>query len=344
VTIMEEYFLRRISGISEKKAKNILEQVYYRINELEEDTGYTEIQFAKDVKEIYKEHLKDEQLNWDEENNMNVHIVFGNNTLGALKQSLRDSIIEKESKIITFSDHFSIGPVWHLDSEIGITKRYEWLKNHINFENEDISKYQKKFNKACLDIKTIPKHIPIYIWIGESSDEQTGLRYVLHLLNNKPNDIILINKNTANQEISSNIEIGNLHNVGEIDPKTLKIIYDKNRENTLSIKERNLIQKEWETLSERQEVLRIWRKGKLYSVKENLYDVDIIKVIENIHNNQKSKDFVSALKAIGEVLGILEYQIWDRFLEYRIRQLMSKGTLEFKGIPKGMRFYSIKLK
>lgn len=124
----------------------------------------------------------------------------------------------------------------------------------------------------------------------------------------------------------------------------MKIIYDKNRENTLSIKERKLIQREWETLSDRQEVLRVWRKGKLYSVKENFYDDDILKVIQNIHNNQKSKDFVSALKVIGNVLEILEYQIGDSFLEYRIRQLMSKGTLEFKGIPKGMRFYSVKLK
>lgn len=273
------------------------------------------------------------------------NIVFGENTTGALKQALRDSIIEKESKIITFLDDFSIGPVWHLDSEIGITKRYEWLKNHINFEeNKDITKFHNNFNNACLEIKTIPKNIPIIIWIGESSDEQTGLRYVLQLLKNKANDIILINKNTANQELSSNIEIGNWNVLGGIDPKTLKIIYNKNRENTLSIKERKLIQREWETLSDRQEVLRVWRKGKLYSVKENFYDDDILKVIQNIHNNQKSKDFVSALKVIGNVLEILEYQIGDSFLEYRIRQLMSKGTLEFKGIPKGMRFYSVKLK
>lgn len=90
--------------------------------------------------------------------------------------------------------------------------------------------------------------------------------------------------------------------------------------------------------------MRIWRKGKLYSVNENIYDNHILKVIQNIHNDQKSKDFVSALKVIGEVLRILEYQIVDRFLEYRIRQLLNKGTLEFKGIPKGMRFYSVKLK
>jgi hypothetical protein len=167
---------------------------------------------------------------------------------------------------------------------------------------------------------------------------------LIHLLKNKPNDIILINKNTANQEISGNAKIGNPRDLGEIGPKTLKIIYDKNRENTLSIEERNILQREWETLSDSQEVLRIWRKGKLYSVNENIYDNHILKVIQNIHNDQKSKDFVSALKVIGEVLRILEYQIVDRFLEYRIRQLLNKGTLEFKGIPKGMRFYSVKLK
>lgn len=342
--MMEEYILRRVGGVSEKEAKNILEQVFYRLDELEEDTDYTEIQFAKDVKKVFKEHLKDEHLNWDENNYRDVHIVFGAHTTGALKQSLRDSIIEKKSKIISFSEHFSIGPVWHLDSEIGITKRYEWLKNHINFEDEDISKYQINFNNAWMEIKTIPKHIPIIIWIGESSNEQTGLGYVLQLLKNKPNDIILINKKTANQEISSNTDIRYVYEKGGMNPKTLKTLYDKNRENTLSIKERKLIQKEWETLSDRQEVLRIWQKGKLYSVKENFYDDVIFKVIKNIHNNQKGKDFVSTLKVVGDVLGILENQIWDRFLEYRIRQMMSKGTLEFKGIPKGMRFYSVKLR
>ncbi|WML29220.1 hypothetical protein RCG24_14630 [Neobacillus sp. OS1-32] len=64
---------------------------------------------------------------------------------------------------------------------------------------------------------------------------------LIHLLKNKPNDIILINKNTANQEISGNAKIGNPRDLGEIGPKTLKIIYDKNRENTLSIEERNIL-------------------------------------------------------------------------------------------------------
>lgn len=290
------------------------------------------------------ENLKEGHNNWDEVNYKNVHIVFGEYTLGALKQAFRDSIVEKESKIIALSDYFSIGPVWHLESKIGITKRYEWLKKHINFEDENITKYLNNFNNACLEIKTIPKNIPVSIWISESSDEQTGLRYVLHLLRNKPNDIILMNKNTVNQERMLNIEFENLHELPEIHPKKLKIIYDKNRKNTLSAKERNLIEGEWETLSNKHEVLRILQEGKLYSVKENLYDADILKIIQQIHNNQENKDFVSAIKVIGDVKRILEPQIWDKFIEYRIRELMNNGTLEFKGIPKGMRFYSVRLK
>jgi hypothetical protein len=36
--------------------------------------------------------------------------------------------------------------------------------------------------------------------------------------------------------------------------------------------------------------------------------------------------------------------VGDAFLEYRLRTLINNGVFDIKGVPKGMRYYSVKLK
>ncbi|WP_422698388.1 DUF3658 domain-containing protein [Desulfofarcimen acetoxidans] len=43
------------------------------------------------------------------------------------------------------------------------------------------------------------------------------------------------------------------------------------------------------------------------------------------------------------MLAHLRQYIGDLFLEYRIRHLIYNGVFQIKGIPKAMRYYSVKL-
>ncbi|MCG3421024.1 DUF3658 domain-containing protein [Oceanobacillus sp. GSFE11] len=53
---------------------------------------------------------------------------------------------------------------------------------------------------------------------------------------------------------------------------------------------------------------------------------------------------MKAARLIGEVYGHIDNNVGDPFLEYRVRTLIYGGFFEVKGIPKAMRYYSIKLK
>lgn len=220
------------------------------------------------------------------------------------------------------------------------------VKNHINIDEEVMDKYQVNFNNTIININAIPQNVPIKIWIGDNSHEQTALRYVLHLLREKTNNIILINTTTnyKNQFHISEIEYLPLH-TGEIAPEKLRLIYEKSSVVIpLSQEERKKFENQWEELSTKHQVLRIWTNKEICSVDEDFYDDYIINTVRNMHNEVKSKDFMKSARVIGEVIGNVNQYIGDQFVEYRVRHLIMNGVFEIVGIPKAMRFYSVKLR
>jgi len=339
-----------VKKLSEDEVKFFLFQLLFRINMVEE-TKYSDEQFTEDLKKIYNDFLnyKSTKITNENENENDykvVHIVFGDSPSGSLKMVLRDMELQITEKVISFSDLFSIGPVWKLHEEIGLTKRYEWLKNHINIDEEVMDKYQVNFNNTIININAIPQNVPIKIWIGDNSHEQTALRYVLYLLREKTNNIILIDTTTnyKNQLHISEIEYLPLH-TGENTPEKLKLIYEKNSAvKPLSQEERKKFEDQWEELSTKHEVLRIWTNTEICSVDEDFYDDYIINTARNLHNEQKNKDFMKSARVIGEVIGNLNQYIGDQFVEYRVRHLIMNGVFEIEGIPRAMRFYSVKLR
>ncbi|WP_342543751.1 DUF3658 domain-containing protein [Paenisporosarcina sp. FSL H8-0542] len=54
--------------------------------------------------------------------------------------------------------------------------------------------------------------------------------------------------------------------------------------------------------------------------------------------------FYEKARVIGEAIGNLIQYIGDQFVKYRVRHLIMNGVFEIEGIPKAMRFYSVKLR
>ncbi|MGG3927136.1 DUF3658 domain-containing protein [Metabacillus fastidiosus] len=111
----------------------------------------------------------------------------------------------------------------------------------------------------------------------------------------------------------------------------------------MSQKERKKFEEEWEELSTKKEVLRIWKTGEIHSVDEDYYDDYIINTVRELHNERKDKEFIKSARVIGQVVGYLNQYIGDLYIEYRIRHLIMNGVFEIQGVPKAMRFYSVKL-
>ncbi|MGX1195230.1 DUF1835 domain-containing protein [Metabacillus sp. SLBN-84] len=272
-----------------------------------------------------------------------IHIVFGTSVSGSLKFVLKEMGIEKEDKVISFGEMFSIGPVWKLHENNGLQSRFEWMKRCVSEEYGEW--YKQDVEKAFNQIEAIPKGTHITIWTSNNAHEQTGLRFISYLLKDKSMDIDLINTADEYKEILE-VKKGKyvpLH-TGEIPPEKLQVLYEQGHAKFVKDHDRVDLEKEWLALSDGQETLRIWRNGGLQSVPEDYYDDFMIITAKKLQSKTKTKDFMKSARLIGEVLGHLQQYVGDSFLEYRLKKLIEAGIFESEGSLLAMRFYSVRLK
>jgi hypothetical protein len=314
---------------TEDEVKSLLFHMLLRINmaqETEQD------QLVIDLKNTYQnfvEYKRSQALT--EKTYEAVHILFGDSASGSLKMTLKERDVG-DAKVLAFSDVFSIGPIWKLHEERGIHHRYEWLENHILFEGDELAECHERFNETISEIEAIPDHIPITIWVGGNAHEQTALRYVLYLLKGKQNVLYIMNT-THSHTLDT----------GELSPEKMGMMYE-HVSAPLNKEQRIAYEEEWQELSATQEVLRIWENGEIKRVREDYFDEYIIHTAEKLHKELENHGFMKSARLIGEVLGHVEQYIDDGYFEYRVRYLIMNGVFEIKGVPKAMRFYSVKRK
>ncbi|MBB6447874.1 DUF1835 domain-containing protein [Bacillus benzoevorans] len=335
---MIEKLYQSIEKLSGSEARNLLINMMIKIKNMRESKDLQE-ELLGELYSLYDEALGVSQSKMEIAFNT-VHIACGESTAGTLRYGLG-----RGNKVIGIPEFFSIGSIWELHKDVGRKHRYEWLKDHINMEMDYLEEeYERKITKTLEEIDAIPGDVPIVIWTADNAEEQTGMRYFMYLLKEKPNDVLLINTSLAYQELFVVHDDQYFHHTGTIYPEQLKEMYKKNVAKLLSVEERDRYQREWILLTESKEVLRIWQNKQITFVNESHFDSFIITAIQKLHAEQGHKDFILAAKIIGEVLGLLKGSVFDAFLEYRIRELVYNGVFEIKGIPKDMRSYSVRVK
>jgi hypothetical protein len=346
-----EEMRNKIQKLHDGEAKSLLFQIFLRMNLLKE-TEYTCDQFLHDVEKIYKtiDHVTNNQSGLKEEDDYKrVHILFGASPAGSLKVALK-KMGTKEEKVLSFWDMFSIGPVWRLHETSGEESRFDWIKTVMNDKYEEFQDYKQQFQNTVHQIMSISEDVPITIWVAENAHEQTGLRYVLHLLKNKPNEIQVINSTELYAEHFHQPDISyTVLHTGEIPPEKLQVIYRQSKSNSLlSQQKRENLEQEWLGLAENKKTLRIWRDGRIICVDVDYYDQYIIAKAKELQIKRQQKretdDFMKSARIIGEVLGHLDQYVGDSFLEYRLRKLIEEGIFQVRGSMKAMRFYSVRLK
>ncbi|GGA74817.1 DUF1835 domain-containing protein [Ornithinibacillus halotolerans] len=274
-----------------------------------------------------------------------IHILSSASASGSLRFALKEMGLDKKERIISFNDTFSIGPVWRLNEEIGVKSRDEWMEQSMSDKFFEYNGYREHFEMVMNQIKLIPEGEHVTIWVSDNAHEQTGMRYIVHLLKEKNIDITVINTTEAYKELLQvkKVKYTILH-TGEIPPEKLQIIYEQDFGQFFTLftdHDREEIEREWLSLGESQETLRIWRNGRIQSITEDYYDDFIVKKAKRLFG--KHNEFISVARVIGEVLGHLEQYVGDSFLEYRIRKLIDAGVFELEGDLKARRFYSLKL-
>lgn len=329
-----------IKDLSESDAKSFLISLMLQIKMIQESKDSHEEKIGQ-LNLLYKKIIDvTKTRNVEEKCYSIVHLVCGESAASSLRKGLGT-----EHKVIGIPDFFAVGPIWQLHQENGRKYRYDWLKDHLNYPDDYLeNEYEDRFLETLDDIERLDKQVPIVIWTAENANEQTGLRYLLYLLRNKNNEIYLINTTLAFQVLFNSVEYGvlDIHS-GEVSPEKFKKIYEEKLSEPISIAHRRNLEEEWLALSESRELVRIWENNQIRSVAEDYFDKFIVDAARKLHREQIKHDFIKAARLIGEVYGKYHY-IGDAFIEYRVRSLIYKGVFEIKGVPKGMRYYSVKLK
>lgn len=274
-----------IEKLPEHGAKSYLFHILLRVHLLKNSADSQE-EIMELLNDIQKKIIFYSQEGKLEREYETYHLVCGESPAGALKVGL-----SKENKVIGFPDFFSNGPLWKIDEEEGRKKRLEWLMDHINMHEDYLEKeYDRKIASALEEIDAIPAGKPIVIWTADNADEQTGLRYFLHLIRNKDNNVHVINTAQSYKELfpaKKNQVL--LRHSSEAAPEKLKIILDKKMGSPLSAEERTAFVLDWQALSKTKEVLRIWE--------DNEYTVCQRVILMNISSSQP-KSFIKATRVL----------------------------------------------
>lgn len=337
-------------GLTGSEAKSLLFYFFHNIERL--DSGEcSRQQFVDEVTKQYQEILKSytKKLNDDIGDNLScVHVMFGDSPAGSLKHVLEQMGLRPEHHVMTFRDQYSIGPVGQLATPEGRECRRKWTHDriHLHDDVENCMYDENYFNKTLLQIERIPEHVPITIWSGHNAHEQVGLRYAVYLMRNKLNPIYVINAGAESHTLfdAPGIIVDYRH-TGEIVPEKLGIIMKHNEGKTALTKtEKVKLEQEWLSLSENSSVLRIWEQQGIVHVSEDYYDQYMIDTVGKLHRDYGNHEFVKAARVIGEVMGYLDQYLPDSFFEHRLLQLIFSGILEIKGVPRAMRYYSVRLR
>ncbi|SOC41508.1 uncharacterized protein DUF1835 [Ureibacillus acetophenoni] len=139
-----------INQLDEKESKSLLLQFFLRMQTVEERKGYSEEQFFLDIKNTYNELLeyKKNQARAELAQFYTTHIVFGDSSAGSLKLALKELGLNEQERIINLSDLFSIGPIGNLHDSQGVANRFEWLRKHINIDEEVLLHYENQFKQT----------------------------------------------------------------------------------------------------------------------------------------------------------------------------------------------------
>ncbi|EWH22809.1 DUF1835 domain-containing protein [Bacillus haynesii] len=263
-----------------------------------------------------------------------VHIAFGESARGSINMMLKQSGGTQEKSLIVLPELFSIGPLQKLEVKEGRVNRYQWLKTHLNDRFHELGERYSRFEEAVSALSGIPEQASVFIWTGDHAHEQTGLRFVHHILGQM---------NLAVFHLNTSKYFPHTWSSGELNDEEMRFIYEERDQVPLTDAERRSLAEEWTALSQQTSVLRVWEDGRIKNVKEDFYDSFIIGKLAKLQKNRSANTFINCPRLVGEVIGHLEKNIGDGFIEYRILELIRKGIFEMEGVPKGMRYFSVRL-
>lgn len=310
---------------------------------LDEESTQTMLQIINEQVKKQKSILKPQPLIKQPDFYHSIQLVSNESIAGSIQAALHTS-----QEIIAFDLMLTFGPIWNLENRQGQSLRNDWMYENINFPFPDDHYYRNSFYNTLMKLDDIEEGSSLFIWYGNNTEEQLFIRFVLYLLRDKKFEIYLMNTTTLLENEAIETKTNHKNIVSLLTPEIHENLFQsaKNKLLPLSNEEATIYIHDWEEFSEENGLLRVWENNKINNVSENYYDEVIIRTLENLHQQDSSKDYVQVSKLVWGVVDRLDEanSLHYVYLEYRIRYLVYNGTFELKGIPKSMRHYFVKVR
>ncbi|MGQ3478677.1 DUF1835 domain-containing protein [Paenibacillus sp. TY11] len=323
---------------------SVLERAIALSDRNPEWANYILEQWANNVEVSRNERLKHERIR-----ERHVHLLFSQSAAGSMKVGLSGAGLRYESKVLSFDDLFSIGPLCKLETQEGQENRHNWLAERmVHHEFFHYANWEHRIEQMMATLSEISDDKSITIWCGSNAHEQVGLRFALYVLRNRAAPIRVINATDSMKREPNDP----LYIEGKF-PLSMNVVHSKEiarfiKQNedkiyVVCMEDRRRYEQEWLELSKQDSVLRLWDNDQIVHVPEDYFDQALLDMISQLQleNNQQ---YVNTGKIIGEALTQWPQLRSDTFLEYRIQYLIAHGELEFLGMPGMIHRYAVKLR
>lgn len=259
-----------------------------------------------------------------------IHIVFSDAARRVLQNNQVITIFEQ--CLFSFNDDLRIGPIYHLNTQIGRDERANWL--HQPDFNHLLPELMEYPTKMKLLKNALQKNTELFIWCGNTLSEQLSTYRLISELNEYHDKINYLNvpqkhmirSKFGHQYYPSCLNIMNPEEIDQIIGFIEKpgiILLDK--WNTL-----------WNHLSNSTGVLRVKDKtGKIIQETPDHFDANLLSFC--------GPEYVKPALIIAQALIAIDFETNDFFLNWRLKDLVQKGKLEYTGKPGEMKDYRVRL-
>jgi len=263
--------------------------------------------------------------------NAPLHITFGSFAASVLKESFEINA-ELKGDVLPLIEDLSIGPLRKIQDETGQEKRTAWLsKIGANTSSlpylleSDRDKYE--LIRSNLGLRDI------YIWCGSDSKSHIGFLRLMYAITEFSDRIFILQFPTMIQ-----------YPIGEFPFRTIALLRPEQIGSLnhffklLNSKQFSDFPNEWLEMSNNNSVLRI-ENDKIVHVADDFFDEMLLSKCTN--------DFKKSARVVGEVL-VDVFDRWqtahDAYLNWRLKELVKMGKLDYDGILKEMLDYHVKIK
>lgn len=256
-----------------------------------------------------------------------IHIGYGDSATGCLKEAM-DSHGLPGDKTVTSRDDFTQGPISECDAAMDTSQRQDYWKiidAEVNFGMDIDLFYQESM--VLLDHV---ENCEVVLWQGDSCHDILASAWLMTYLENRNLKWSIIDLSRLSPEdLNDGLPPVNL---AMFSPKQVSQLYKYKQ--TIGKEAQQMYRNLWFVMRQENGAYRINKDNEILSVQSDYHDEYIL--------SQISDEWTIASDAIGQILGLSSHTLTDTTVEWRIRQLIREGKLEYQGDLTGMDQYSVR--